>query len=78
MNNSLYLLMKEQISMSVYNYQEKMKQALKAQAQEIQKLSSIIAYNNKYIQSLQEIIIKMGQKEEKLDSTTRSKYYERD
>lgn len=55
--------MKEQIDISAANFREKMNFALKNQAQEIQKLTSVIAYNAKLIQKQQEIIKKLHCKE---------------
>lgn len=63
MNKQLYLLMKEQIGIAASNFQEKMSLALKKQASEIQKLSSVIVYNAKLIQKQQEIIRNMHSKE---------------
>jgi|JI6StandDraft_1071083.scaffolds.fasta_scaffold282544_1 hypothetical protein len=63
MNKQLYLLMKEQIGIAAFNFQEKMSLTLKKQASEIQKLSSVIVYNAKLIQKQQEIIRNMHSKE---------------
>lgn len=63
MNKQLYLLMKEQIGIAAFNFQEKMSLTLKKQAEEIQKLSSVIVYNAKLIQKQQEIIRNMHSKE---------------
>jgi hypothetical protein len=78
LNSRLYALMKEQIEIAALNFREKMGQTLKLQAREIQKLSAIIAHNNKVIRRQQETISSLSRNEDFMTSTVQSRRLSRE
>lgn len=67
--------MKEQIDIATSNYQEKMGKILKAQAQEILRLSNIITHGNRVIQRQSEVLKSIRNNEEMFMSSKASRAF---